>query len=69
MCQTICVQNTSVCQSTGGGIKSHSVTVLVYSYDVPGAKLAPPWGRTLEHRDRKGKLQNSSSLKLEGIEL
>ena len=31
MCQSACVQNTSVCQSTGGGIKSHLVTALVSS--------------------------------------
>ena len=31
MCQSICVQNTSVCQSAGGGIKSHLVTALVFS--------------------------------------
>ena len=27
--QSVCVQNTSVCQSAGGGIKSHLVTALV----------------------------------------
>ena len=34
ICQSVCVQNTSVCQSPGGGIicKSHLVTALVYSY-------------------------------------
>ena len=30
VCQSICVQNTSVCQSAGGGIKSHLVTALVF---------------------------------------
>ena len=29
VCQSVCVQNTSVCQSTGGGIKSHLVRALV----------------------------------------
>ena len=34
-------------------------------------KLAPPppGGHKLEHRNTEGKLQNSSSLKLEGLEL
>ena len=31
VCQSVCVQNTSVCQSAGGGIKSHLVTALVVS--------------------------------------
>ena len=35
VCQSICVQNTSVCQSTGGDIKSHLVTTLVVSPFVP----------------------------------
>ena len=30
VCQSICVQNTSVCQSAGGGIKSHLMTALVF---------------------------------------
>ena len=29
VCQSVCVQNTSVCQSVGRGIKSHLVTALV----------------------------------------
>ena len=29
VCVSPCVQNTSVCQSAGGGIKSHLVTTLV----------------------------------------
>ena len=29
VCQSVCVQNTSVCHSAGGGIKSHLVTALV----------------------------------------
>ena len=29
VCQSVCVQNTSVYESTGGGIKSHLVTALV----------------------------------------
>ena len=28
----VCVQNTSVCQSAGGGIKSHLVTAQVLTY-------------------------------------
>ena len=28
---SVCVQNTTFCQSTGGGIKSNSVTALVVS--------------------------------------
>ena len=28
VCLSVCVQNTSFCQSTGRGIKSHLVTVL-----------------------------------------
>ena len=28
-CLSVCVQNTTFCQSAGGGIKSHSVTALV----------------------------------------
>ena len=45
------------------------------SYDAPGVKtgLAPGgWGggvTILKHRDKEGKLQNFSSLKLEGAEL
>ena len=31
MCQSVYVQNTSVRQSAGEGIKSHLVTALVYS--------------------------------------
>ena len=31
MCLSVCVQNTSVCQSASGGIKSHLVTALVFS--------------------------------------
>ena len=38
-----------------------------------GSKLAPPRGgggvTSLKHRDKEGKLQNFSSLKLEGAEL
>ena len=35
-----------------------------------GSKLAPPQGgvTSLKHRDKEGKLQNFSSLKLEGAE-
>ena len=29
-CQSVCVQNTSVCQSAGGRITSHLVTALVF---------------------------------------
>ena len=29
---SVCVQNTSFCQSTGGGIKSHEVTALVVPF-------------------------------------
>ena len=28
---SLCIQNTTLCQSAGGGIKSHSVTALVSS--------------------------------------
>ena len=31
MCLSVCVQNTCVCQSASGGIKSHLVTALVFS--------------------------------------
>ena len=31
MCLSVCVQNTSVCQSASGDIKSHLVTALVFS--------------------------------------
>ena len=31
VCLSICVQNTSVCQSASGGIKSHLVRALVFS--------------------------------------
>ena len=31
ICVPVCIQNTSFCQSAGGGIKSHSVTALVNS--------------------------------------
>ena len=37
-----------------------------------GSKLAPPRGggvTSLKHRDKEGKLQNLSSLKLEGADL
>ena len=38
-----------------------------------GSKLAPPWGsqvgHKLEHRNKENQLQNSSSLKLKGLEL
>ena len=30
ICQSVCVQNTTVCQSAGRGIKSHLVTALVF---------------------------------------
>ena len=45
-----------------------------YSYDAPGVKTDPPRGgrggsTSLKHRDKEGKLQNFSSLKLEGAEL
>ena len=33
------------------------------------SKLTPQWGHKLEHRNKEDQLQNSSSLKLEGIEL
>ena len=42
------------------------------SYDAPGVKTGPvPRGgvTSLKHRDKEGKLQNFSSLKLEGAEL
>ena len=50
------------------------------SYDAPGVKTGPirgGWGgvgggvcvTSLKHRDKEGKLQNFSSLKLEGAEL
>ena len=32
VCQSVCVQNTSVCQSAGGGIKSHLVTALGFFF-------------------------------------
>ena len=35
-----------------------------------GSNLTPdPWGHMLEHGNKEDQLQNSSSLKLEGIEL
>ena len=35
-----------------------------------GSRLAPPWGgHKLEHRNKENQLQNSSSLKLKGLEL
>ena len=34
-----------------------------------GSKLAPPWGSQVEHRNEEGKFHNSSTLKLEGLEL
>ena len=34
-----------------------------------GSKLLPPRGHNLEHRDKEIKFQNSSSLKLEALEL
>ena len=45
------------------------------SYDVPGVKTGPAPGgggggfTSLKHRDKEGKLQNFSSVKLEGAEL
>ena len=49
------------------------------SYDAPGVKNGPATGvgggggggvvTSLKHRDKEGKLQNFSSLKLEGAEL
>ena len=30
VCTSVCVQNTIFCHSTGGGIKSHLVTALVF---------------------------------------
>ena len=36
---SICVQNTSVCQSTGEGIKSHLVTALVLIGEIAGYQL------------------------------
>ena len=42
----------------------------VCSYDIPGVKTGPaPGGHNFEHRDKESNLQNSSSLKLEGVEL
>ena len=45
-----------------------------FSYDAPGVKTGPAPGgggvfTSLKHRDKEGKLQNFSSLKLEGAEL
>ena len=40
----------------------------VCTYDAPGVKWPCPWGHK-EHRNKEGKLQNSSSLKLEGVDL
>ena len=34
-----------------------------------GSKLAPPWGSQVEHRNKERKFYNSSSLKLDGLEL
>ena len=40
------------------------------SYDVPGVKTGPTPGVTSsKHRNKEGKLKNSSSLKLESAEL
>ena len=40
------------------------------SYDVPWVKTGPtPWGHNLKNRNKKGKLQNSFSLKLDVIEV
>ena len=40
------------------------------SYDVPKVKTGPgPRGHRLEHRNKDGKLQNLSALKLEGVDL
>ena len=41
----------------------------VCSYDAPWVKIGPPWGRKFEHRNKEGKIQNSSSLNLEGLQL
>ena len=50
----------------------------VCSNDPPWVKTGPSWGGgggggggvdKLEHRNKEGKLQNSSSLKLEGLDL
>ena len=42
----------------------------VCSYDATGVKIGPRLGGHLfEHRNKEGKLQSSSTLKLEGLEL
>ena len=35
ICVSVCVQNTTFCQSAGGGIKSHSVTAQVLIWSDP----------------------------------
>ena len=34
-----------------------------------GSELAPTWGSQVEHRNKEQKFYNSSSLKLDGLEL
>ena len=44
-------------------------TKFVHNMMLVGSKLASPWGHKLEHRNKENQLQNSSSPKLEGLEL
>ena len=47
-----------------------SISFQVFSYDTSGDQDRPrPWGHKFEHGIKEGKIQNSSSLKLEGLEL
>ena len=41
-----------------------------FVYKMPlGSELALPWGSQVEHRNKERKFYNSSSLKLDGLEL
>ena len=51
-------------------VASPSEPLPSFSNDPLGSNLAPPWGgHKLEYRNKEGKLQNASSLKLEGLEI
>ena len=44
-------------------------TFIYLIHMIPLVSKTDPWGHKLEHRNKEDQLQNSSSLKLEGIEL
>ena len=48
ICVSVFVQNTTSCQSAGGGIKSHSVTALV-SLALLSSLLLWQWFKTFQH--------------------